>query len=155
MKIVGPLRYRVIIKSSQTFEIISPESDGKIHGKAAERQRPKLYVISHNKKPIYVGITKQNIRNRLRMGFQASGKGGYYGYSWRKYLKQVDMNIWCDEKDKSPADIEAIEAELVFLIRKYYKQWPKYQTEIHFHQSNTWHKKEAKNIFTFIKNPLQ
>lgn len=147
MKITGPDKFKIIIKSLKTFEIISPEGDGRLHGRAAESKRPKLYVISHNKKIIYVGITSQNIRNRLRMGFQASGKGGYHGYAWRRKLKEVNMDIWYDEKGNSQDDIEAIEAELVFSIRANYRQWPKYQTEIHFHQSTSEHKKKAEKIF--------
>lgn len=151
MKITGPDKYQIIIKSLKSFEIISPEGDGKVHGRAAEGKRSKLYVISYNKKPIYVGITRQNIRNRLRMGFRAEGKGGYHGYKWRRELKKVEMAIWYDERGKSQDDIEAIEAELVFLIRKNYKQWPKFQTEIHFHQSSRGHVRVAERIFQHLK----
>ncbi len=57
------------------------------------------------------------------------------------------MLIWYDEKGSDSDDIEAIEAELVFNIRKHYKQWPKFQTEIHFHQSSKQHVKVAEKIF--------
>ncbi len=154
MKITGPSNYTIIIlpptKKDEVpteFKIISPEGDGKIHGRAGEGDRPKLYIISHNKKPIYVGITRQSIRNRLRMGFKATGKGGYHGYKWRRTLKKVEMTLWYDEKGKASDDIEAIEAELVFNIRKHHKQWPEFQTEIHFHQSSKKHMEIAEMIF--------
>jgi len=146
MKITGPDKFKIIIKSLKKFEIVSPEGDGKVHGKAAESKRPKLYVISHNKKIVYVGITRQNIRNRLRIGFKANGKDGFYGYAWRRVLKEADMAIWYDEKGETNDDVETIEAELVFCIRKN-KQWPKYQTEIHFHQSKEKHIREAQKLF--------
>ncbi len=43
-------------------------------------------------------------------------------------------------------DIETVEAEVVFLIRQRTDQWPKYQTEIHFHQSNNAHRAAAQAI---------
>ena len=55
MKITGPDNYKIKIlppeegkKFPTKFEIISPESDGKVHGRAAEGKRPKLYVISQS-----------------------------------------------------------------------------------------------------------
>src|SRR4051812_7488284 len=33
--------------------------------------------------PESAGLTKQVIRSRLRFGWKATGKGGYYGYAWR------------------------------------------------------------------------
>lgn len=152
MRITGPDNFKIIIKSEKHFDIISPEGDGKIHGRAAESKRPKVYVISYNKKPIYIGITNQNIRNRLRNGFKASGKNGYHGYAWRKHLKKVDMDIWYDEKGHSQSDTEAIEAELVFNVRQHYNQWPEFQTEIHFHQSEKKHIEEAKKIFDYYRS---
>lgn len=81
------------------------------------------------------------------MGFKATGKGGYHGYKWRRTLKKVEMTLWYDEKGKSSDNIETIEAELVFNIRKHYKQWPEFQTEIHFHQSSEKHMQIAEKIF--------
>ncbi|SFN37896.1 hypothetical protein SAMN05216573_11258 [Bradyrhizobium sp. Rc3b] len=45
----------------------------------ATNDLPKLYIGSIDRKPIYVGLTKQSIRNRLRLGWNASGESGYYG----------------------------------------------------------------------------
>lgn len=42
-------------------------------------------------------------------------------------------------------DVETIEAEIVFMIREM-GQWPLYQTEIHFHPSNSDHRDIAKAI---------
>jgi hypothetical protein len=36
-------------------------------------KKPKLYIASVGEKPIYVGVTKQSIRNRLRFGWNANG----------------------------------------------------------------------------------
>ncbi|WP_224785366.1 hypothetical protein [Pandoraea pnomenusa] len=42
-------------------------------------------------------------------------------------------------------DIETIEAEVVYLIRQA-GQWPKFQTEIHFHPSSAYHREWASTI---------
>jgi len=92
---------------------------------------PKLYVVKHNSEVYYVGITRQDIRKRLRYGFSAKGEYGYSGYKW-KNLEEVELLIW-PFQDISMEVVEAIEAELVYLIRKKTGKWPKYQVEIHFH----------------------
>ena len=57
------------------------------HGSIGPTSRPRrgLYVVSVDEKPIYVGLTKQPIRNRLRLGWNAKGETGYYGYAWRHH----------------------------------------------------------------------
>ena len=47
--------------------------------------------------------------------------------------------------------IETVEAEVVFLIRQEYGQWPEHQTEIHFHKSNDIHRKAAEDIINFYR----
>ncbi|WP_208456081.1 hypothetical protein [Burkholderia ubonensis] len=42
-------------------------------------------------------------------------------------------------------DIETIEAEVVYLVRQA-GQWPKFQTEIHFHPSSADHRQWASTI---------
>ncbi len=54
------------------FSIECPLGTAKFSGLATSRL-PKLYVASVDDKPIYVGITKQSIRNRLRLGWTAKG----------------------------------------------------------------------------------
>jgi hypothetical protein len=153
MKISGPDKYELKIEDNN-FIVVDNENLDKFSEKSSSKI-PKLYIASYHGVPIYVGITKQPIRNRLRYGFKASGKGGYHGYAWAKGLKKVNFYVWYDEDDskRKCLDIETIEAELVYMIRRKYGQWPKYQTEIHFHASNNHHRGIAKRIFgIFIKN---
>ena len=153
MKISGPDRYRLEFES-QTFRVISPQGTNKFSGKAASKIH-KLYVVSSDGLPVYVGVTKQSMRNRLRYGWKAAGRGGYYGYAWRNELTEADLDIWYHENppDKiSMLDIETVEAEVVHLIRQS-GQWPRYQTEIHFHPSDETHRAVAKKIFGHYKIP--
>lgn len=92
---------------------------------------PKLYVVKQANEVYYVGITKQDIRKRLRAGFSAEGEHGYHGYKWKE-LDEADLLIWSFPGSQSE-DVEAVEAELVYLIREKTGKWPKYQMEIHFH----------------------
>jgi len=96
---------------------------------------PKLYVVKQANEVYYVGITRQDIRIRLRIGFSAKGEHGYHGYKWKE-LGEADLLVW-SFPDMQSEDVEAIEAELVYFIREKFGKWPKYQMEIHFHHGAT------------------
>jgi hypothetical protein len=129
------------------FSVQCPLGRPNFSGLATSRL-PKLYVASVDEKPIYVGITKQSIRARLRLGWTAKGDGGYYGYAWRHSFTSANLDIWCHtnpENDNDCLAIETVEAELVYLIR-HAGQWPLFQTEIHFHPSTEVHRAAAATI---------
>jgi hypothetical protein len=93
--------------------------------------------------------------NRLRFGLRADGKGGYYGYPWRGQT-DLDLDIWyLDDAPptKAAKELECIEAEVVFLTRQKLDQWPKFQTEIHFHASEKFHRDAAARIFQAVNFP--
>ncbi len=115
---------------------------------ATTNKLPKIYLVKHNNDIVYVGITTQSITNRLRGGFIATGKHGYHGYKW-KNLNEVDIAIFFFEN--SIEKIEAIEAEIVYLIRSETGFWPKYQTEIHFHNATIKEKGNAREIYKIAK----
>lgn len=132
-----------------SFVVTCAKGTQKFSGIATSK-KPKLYIASVDEKPIYVGVTKQSLRNRLRFGWNAEGQGGYYGYAWRHGLTEVLIDVWSHEdalSDSAALDIETVEAEVVFLIRSA-GQWPMYQTEIHFHPSNQVHRDVAATIIS-------
>jgi hypothetical protein len=148
MLITGPERYKLTFDAT-AFVVTCARGTSKFSGIATSK-KPKLYIVSVDEKPIYVGVTKQSIRNRLRFGWNAEGEGGYYGYAWRHGLTEAFLDVWCH--DDAPAenpvlDIETVEAEVVFLIRCA-GQWPMYQTEIHFHPSTQVHRDVAARIMS-------
>ena len=113
---------------------------------------PKLYVVVAAGKPVYVGITRQSIRSRLRLGWKADGASGYYGYEWRHPLKTASLFVWyaeADLGDASQRELETVEAEIVFAIRSA-GQWPQFQTEIHFYESNESHRRFASDVLAYI-----
>ena len=146
MRLIGPDRYTLTF-NARRFDVRASDNRRKFAGRAA-RGDVKLYVFSSRGQPIYVGVTKQPMRNRLRYGWQAQGRGGYYGYAFRKCLTEATLDIWYLD---APANVdhvveaETIEAELVYLIRTL-GQWPAYQTEIHFHPSQQVHHDLAASI---------
>ena len=91
---------------------------------------------------------------RMRLGFKADGTGGYWGYSWRKTLSKATLHIWCLEgatEEEELKALECIESEVIFSYRLTHNQWPKYQTEIHFHESTGEHRNLASAIIQSFK----
>jgi hypothetical protein len=146
MKVVGPERYKLSF-DAKNFTVSCSKGTAKFSGLATSKL-PKLYIVTIDERPIYVGVTKQSMRTRLRFGWKAVGKGGYYGYSWRRRFTEAGLDVWSHEDapvDNPLLDIETVEAEVVFLIRCA-GQWPLWQTEIHFHASAQAHRDVAAAI---------
>ncbi len=97
---------------------------------ATQKGKEKLYVIKNGSTFCYVGITSTPMAQRMRVGFNPQAGTGYYGYQWRN-LQEIDMFVWATELARE--EVEAIEAELVFTIKRRTGRWPEFQTEIHFH----------------------
>jgi hypothetical protein len=146
MRFSGPERYTINIDDG-SFTIRSVDgADG--FAAPASCAGPKLYILSVDGRPVYVGVTKQRMQARLRYGFTADGESGYHGYAWRHCLTSASLDVWCydDPAAMDPMrDAETVEAEVVFLIRQS-GQWPEHQTEIHFHASNDEHRAWAAKI---------
>ena len=147
MKLSGPFNYKIAFDSRKIHSVLAYNGDSKFSGEASTKV-PKIYIISRNREPLYVGETKQRVRDRLRSGFNAIGEHGYYGYDWRRNIQDADVDVWLQvEGDtKTKEEIETVEAEVVYLIRQEFCQWPAHQTEIHFHPSTPVHRKEARKI---------
>jgi hypothetical protein len=153
MKMLGPDRFGLTF-DARAFTVLCPKGTPRFSGFATSAL-PKLYIASADGWPIYVGITKQSIRNRLRMGWNADGQNGYHGYAWRHHHTEVALDVWChaDPPVVNPTlDIETVEAEVVFLIRSA-GQWPAFQTEIHFHPSTDIHRVAAAQIMASFPRP--
>ena len=140
MKLLGPCKYDIEFTNSEGITSI------KINGAKVDFSKPvtgvgaKVYVVSVNQTPVYVGATTQAIKVRLNQGLKAK-----YGYKW-KDLGRATISVWMLEgADKM--DMETVEGEVVFLIRQQCDKWPEYQNEIHFHESCDAHRAAARKIF--------
>jgi len=151
MILPGPDRFALAF-DARAFKVASTSGETKFTGRSAGRT-PKLYVVSARGCPFYVGVTRQPMQVRLRLGFQADGSTGYHGYKWRHCLRRATLDVWYHPRPGSDAafrDLETIEAEAVFLIRSRLKQWPEYQTEIHFYRSKLWHRHAAAAVLNHL-----
>ena len=143
MEISGPEHFKLTFDAKKCAARFSGRANTKL---------PKLYVVVANGELIYVGVTRQRMQQRLYVGWNASGKNGYHGYAWRHTHTQADLYVWCHDDapaDSSMKELETVEAEVVFLIRCA-GQWPRGQTEIHFHPSGKEHRELAARIVEII-----
>jgi hypothetical protein len=153
MNLCGPVSFQLTYTSTN-YQILGEEQQSRFSGHPSSR-KPKLYVFSRDNTPLYVGATIRPMGDRMRSGWKADGVGGFYGYRFRHdEQQQARLDIWTDidpvrQRDdgmRSGSDIETIEAEIVYLIRRRTEQWPAYQTEIHFYPSNYDHRREAMKV---------
>ncbi|UDF30136.1 UNVERIFIED_ORG: hypothetical protein LHK14_02070 [Roseateles sp. XES5] len=145
MLVSGPERYEISY-TPKAFTVLCAKGTTKFSGLSTSNL-PKLYIASIDGIPVYVGMTKQSIRARLRYGWKADGKDGFYGYAWRHHGSKATLDVWqhTDAIERNERDIETVEAEVVFLMRQA-GQWPAFQTEIHFYPSNDEHRRIASEI---------
>ncbi len=151
MELVGPERYELKF-TARAFRIYSASGEQKL-SHPVQARRPKLYVVASHGRPVYVGITNQPIRSRLRLGWTADGRTGYYGYAWRHHLKAATLFVWFHPRGRGKAairDLETVEAEVAYLVRRQ-GQWPAFQTEIHFCPSRVVHRGAAKAVVAHVR----
>lgn len=136
------------------------------NGAALLKESRKLYIVYHGKEMLYVGEANTSIKTRFQRGCNAfnyykrnndNARNGYKGYKWlNKELNNhrdltVSVITFSQKYDDKREFIEAIEGELVYLIRNKHGYWPKFQNEIHF--SNCEGAREiAEKIFEKIRN---
>jgi hypothetical protein len=141
--------YKLILSGTEENRIIaSVLKNGKhvnLTAPLTKNKVPKIYVIKIAGQVVYIGYTSQSINSRLKSGLKAKGKNGYYGYKWKNETDEVELLVFVfertltgDTKHDKPiiAFVEAIEAELVYQFRSQNGEWPKYQNEIHFNNSD-------------------
>ncbi|UOX32947.1 hypothetical protein LXD69_12975 [Flavobacterium sediminilitoris] len=116
-------------------------------GLAFLNERRKLYVVYHASEIFYVGEAHTSIKTRFQRGYNAynyykrnndTARNGYKGYKWLNKEHNshrtlaVSVVTFPEEYDCNREMIEAIEGELVYLIRNKFGYWPNFQNEIHF-----------------------
>lgn len=143
--------YKIIVKNEK---IVSVENNlGELNFKTPVTGRnPKLYFILLKKELVYIGITRQPIRNRLRIGVNPDKKTGYHGYKWLK--NDANYKILIQIVDEN-VNLEGVEAEIIYEFRKNHGRWPKYQNEIHFHNINGEMKKLALRTYNEVMKKIQ
>jgi hypothetical protein len=115
-------------------------------GDALLKERRKIYIINCENECLYIGEANTSIKTRFQRSCTSFNyfiknkktRNGYKGYKWLNKENNQTRNltvivaIFNDEYDAKRDLIEAIEGELVYLIRQKTGFWPKFQNEIHF-----------------------
>ncbi len=138
---------------------IKPLENKNFTGGVFNNDNYKIYVLKDKDAFVYVGKTKQAIGTKLRQGFYSfqqnennNRQGHYGGYKWiKKYMdKTLRLFVFDLGNEFDNTKTEAVEAELVYLIRKTTGKWPLGQNEIHFYNHFEKAKEKARHIFNSI-----
>jgi len=143
----GPFTYQLLLTDDRGDRFIASRVFQGVEIKTFKHpvtldKTPKIYVLMSGEQILYVGYTSQSISNRLRDGLKKAGTfKDYKGYKW-KVFDEVILYVFVFEKqlkgnrvmeDLPFIDLaEAVEAELVYKVRKETGSWPLFQNEIHF-----------------------
>ena len=119
------------------------------NGIALNKQFRKLYVVLADVKGKeecwYVGEADTDIKTRFQRSFYAyrhykrlekKVQGGYIGYKWiepASKLKSIRvLVVTFSEAELIRKTLEAVEGQLVYMVRNHTGLWPLWQNEIHF-----------------------
>ena len=151
MTLVGPETFALQL-TPERCTVTYPNGARSFTGRATSGV-PKLYVVTTEDGVEYVGVTRQPLSRRIRMGWTARGASGYYGYRWRHSVALATLSVWYQEgvTAKSNRELETIEAEVVYLVRAA-GHWPRGQTEIHFYPSTEEHRAIARRVFQNLES---
>lgn len=166
MGYTGPYQYTLRIQGNEGERNIQDKLDAEgnivsFMSPVTLKKRPKLYILKDKESIIYIGYTSQSIANRLRYGINPKGAKGYHGYKWKVYEK-LELLVFVfnkelignqNEEDKKYISfVEAVEAELVYLVRNKTGKWPENQNEIHF---NNFEIEKAKQVAEKIYKEIE
>ncbi|RFC55010.1 hypothetical protein [Brumimicrobium aurantiacum] len=145
MDFKGPYCYTLFLSGEKDKRVLfKKDSNGhetNFKKPVTKSKTPKIYILKAKEKIVYVGYASQSIGTRLGQGIRATGKNGYHGNKW-KQVSELELLVFIFDQelkgnkhdDDKPhiALAEAVEAELVFKVRKETGKWPEFQNEIHF-----------------------
>lgn len=142
MELPKPRTYSLRIKPKSSYEVQAHGSLWAGFVKPDTRTCPKLYVLAQGNDIHYVGITNRSMSSRINSGLKAKGKHGYHGYKWKDIQSPFRLLVWSFPEKSGKLflrELETVEAEFAFLVRKDTGKWPLSQTEIHFYQASDAH----------------
>jgi len=135
-------------RADGTCSVLLKSTEEKSESIALKKERRKIYLISSRRKILYVGEADTSMKTRLQRGCiyynyfirNKKARNGYQGYKWlnknNNPERLLTVNVAIFEPEHDPKEnrniIEAIEGELVYLIRQNTGEWPYFQQEIHF-----------------------
>ncbi|MBN2352111.1 MAG: hypothetical protein JXD23_06025 [Spirochaetales bacterium] len=126
----------------------------------------RIYIVRDGQTIIYIGETDTPIKTRFQRGCNAynhykrtdKARNGYKGYKWLdprlnpSNVLGIHVIIFNDH-DINRNIIESIESELTYLARQKSHAWPKFQNEIHFHNTEG-SRETAEIIFEQVESEI-
>lgn len=149
MKLPDPQRYALRLLPRSGYEVLFEDRTRVGFVQPSTLVCPKLYVVALSRDIHYVGVTNRPMASRINVGLRATGKHGYHGYKWKLVNKPLRLLVWSFPEQKGKPflrQLETVEAEFAYQIRKRTGKWPLSQTEIHFYQATTAHLKAVAKI---------
>ncbi len=156
MQLPRPQRFTLRMLSRQRYSVVKDGSDRPGFTNPVTWRCPKLYVVLKGREIHYVGVTNSPMASRLNSGLKAKGKHGYHGYKWRKIKDPLRLLVWTFQSEKGKRflrELETVEAEFAFHVRKQTNAWPRSQTEIHFFTATPEHLSAVKKMFSICRRP--
>ncbi|MCG1035516.1 hypothetical protein [Polaribacter sargassicola] len=91
MEYKGPYYYTLQLSGNEDKRVLSPKVyNGKVSNfksTVTKKQTPKIYIVKHKNKIVYVGYASQSIGKRLGQGLRNSGVNKNLGYKWKELLE--------------------------------------------------------------------
>ena len=146
-----PLNFYLELLADSRYQLTNAGGLCKFAAPATVRGLAKLYTVAAAGALIYVGVADQPMSSRLTLGFRANGKGGYHGYKWKQLRSRLNLTVWTamiGDRRATFRELETVEAEVAFLCRQRSGQWPAYQHEIHFYESDAGHRAAAEGVYS-------
>jgi hypothetical protein len=148
MNIIGSHVYSLVLRSNSprvraAVKLIRSAAEAVKNGprsftKPMTERGHKLYMVGFtNRTVIYVGEATSGMATKLNRGLNAKGQHGYHGYKWRSLRCPLRIAVWAFDASTKRSEVEAIEAEVTFLVRLQSGEWPSHQNEIHFQWQTT------------------
>jgi hypothetical protein len=149
MNLPKPQIFALQLKPSCSYQVELDDAPRPGFRHPATAVCPKIYVVTESRDIHYVGVTNRPMASRLNLGLKAKGKGGYHGYKWKGITLPLRLTVWSFPENSGTAvlrELETVEAEFAFLVRKDTGRWPLSQTEIHFYQDTPGHLKAVADL---------
>ncbi|MBO3098289.1 hypothetical protein [Gelidibacter pelagius] len=160
----GPYKYKILLAGDANNRKIGKkfynEKEVNFTDPLTDSALPKLYVISVANEIVYIGFTFQSIATRLNSGLKAKENNRAIGYKWKHIQEELELTVFvfqnlfgkgAEENKFVCQHLEAVESELVYLIRNKTGKWPRFQNDLQIHyESYKTAKEKALKIYNEI-----
>ncbi len=135
-------------KIIRIYDLINRVELKNFHDKLLEDSLAKLFVVKTEETFEFVGTTFQSINKAINTLLKSNDNSDHNRNDWLSDYK-IQLSVFC-LNDCSVNELNYMEAELVFLIKKVTDTWPNRQNEIHAKNIRANSKDIVQRIFSSI-----